>query len=658
MAISQFDKDVEVIQKLDDEPKDVEGLTPAELKKRFDQAAIWLKEYINSTLIPAITGDGASGGGASNIGASVDDFPGNTVQDVLDAFNDALIARYTKSETNAYVGQETNDLVASVSVNLDTGVITVTKKDGTKDTFDTTLEKVPATMALVDDGGKTYLVITNQDGSQTRTDVSKLIDTYTFNNSTEISFSVTGAENNRAVTASIRDSSIGMNKFTLEVTQSLEQYNSTSASNAQAAEKSADAAADSAAAALSSQTAAADSASTASTKAGEAVQSALSASQSASSAASSAQSAQGNASQALSARNAAQEAQKSIENMQVSANTLPAGTDATVTKTVEDGTVKLNFGLPQGADGSAIAADGLWGVNIKNGDLILTYVGDEVPPLSINEDGDLIYTLDGNEVNLGHVVGGDGGGGTTDYNLLLNKPSINGIPLQGNLTTEQLGIRDGQDGAPGADGPAGPEGPPGQAATIEIAETETVAPDTPAAMVELPDSTPQARRYKAQVPQGIQGPDGIGLPALSGPEDAGKTPVVNPEGTGWLLGAGSGGGGSLSPEILDVEVVGDEKYEVFRIGGNPQYSVVKYGNLVVVNVKVRCNTPDNEFWHTVLRGLPDDANADVEKTVVALSRQGVGPVRAKVLRGELVVAGGETNPFNDAYEPQVIYFTT
>lgn len=93
-----------------------------------------------------------------------------------------------------------------------------------------------------------------------------------------------------------------------------------------------------------------------------------------------------------------------------------------------------------GKDGTAIAADGLWGVNIKNGDLILTYVGDEVPPLSI-KDGDLIYTLDGNEINLGHVVGGDGGGGTTDYNLLLNKPSINGVPLIGNKTTDELKIK-------------------------------------------------------------------------------------------------------------------------------------------------------------------------------------------------------------------------
>ena len=542
MAISQFDKDVEVIQKLDDEPNDVQGLTPAELKKRFDQAAIWLKEYINITLIPALTGDGASGGGASNIGASVDDFPGNTVQDVLDAFNDALIARYTKAETNAYVGQETNDLVSSVSVNLNTGVITVTKKDGTKDTFDTALEKVPATMALVDDGGKTYLVITNQDGSQTRTDVSKLIDTYTFVNSSEVSFSLGGSGNNRTVTASIRPNSIGPDRFTLEVTQALEQYNAESAASAEAAAASEQAAKTSEINAKKSETASKESADTAIQKSSEAERSAENANLSAGSAAESANVAHRNAGEALGAKNAAIQAQKSIENMQVSANTLPAGTDATVTKTVEGGTVKLNFGLPQGADGSAIAADGLWGVRVdENGDLILTYVGDDIPPLSINEDGDLIYTLDGNEVNLGHVVGGDGGGGTTDYNLLLNKPSINGIPLQGNLTTEELGIRDGQDGAPGADGATGPEGPPGQAATIEIAETETVEPGTPAAMVELPESTPQARRYKAQVPQGIQGPAGLGVPPISGPEDAGKVPTVNGDGTGYVLEAVSGG---------------------------------------------------------------------------------------------------------------------
>ena len=145
MAITPFEKDIEIIQKLDDEPNDVQGLTPEELKKRFDQAAIWLKEYINTVLLPGITGTGSAGGGsgASNIGAGVDDFPGSDVQAILNAFNDALTDRYTKSETNSYVGQETENLVETVHVDLTTGVITVTKKDGSKETFDTALEKVP-----------------------------------------------------------------------------------------------------------------------------------------------------------------------------------------------------------------------------------------------------------------------------------------------------------------------------------------------------------------------------------------------------------------------------------------------------------------------------------------------------------------------------------
>jgi len=308
MAIASFDKDVEVIQKLDDEPNDVQGLTPEELKQKFDQAAIWLKEYINTVLLPGITGTGSTGGGsgASNIGAGVDDFPGSDVQAILNAFNDALTDRYTRAETNSYVGQETHDLVEAVGVDLTTGVITVTKKDGTAQTFDTALEKVPATMALVEEDGGTYLVITNQDGSQTRTDVSRLIDTYTFQSSTELSFSVDGTGNNRTVTATIRPASIGLDRFKAEVTEALEGYNAESAANAQDAADSAGAAADSEDSAKASETAAAGSASTASQKASAAETSAASAAQSASAASASAQSAQSNASQALGAKGEAQ----------------------------------------------------------------------------------------------------------------------------------------------------------------------------------------------------------------------------------------------------------------------------------------------------------------------------------------------------------------
>lgn len=42
--------------------------------------------------------------------------------------------------------------------------------------------------------------------------------------------------------------------------------------------------------------------------------------------------------------------------------------------------------------------------------------------------------------------GGFGGGGTSNYNLLTNKPSINSVMLQRNLTAEQLGLNGGSGG--------------------------------------------------------------------------------------------------------------------------------------------------------------------------------------------------------------------
>ena len=43
-------------------------------------------------------------------------------------------------------------------------------------------------------------------------------------------------------------------------------------------------------------------------------------------------------------------------------------------------------------------------------------------------------------VNVDGVVIERGGGGTSDYDALYNKPSINGVELEGNKTTSELGI--------------------------------------------------------------------------------------------------------------------------------------------------------------------------------------------------------------------------
>ena len=54
VSLPKFDGDVSNIQKLDDEPNDVGGLTAAELKARFDKGNEDIVGFINDTLIPAV----------------------------------------------------------------------------------------------------------------------------------------------------------------------------------------------------------------------------------------------------------------------------------------------------------------------------------------------------------------------------------------------------------------------------------------------------------------------------------------------------------------------------------------------------------------------------------------------------------------------------
>lgn len=60
LDIQLLDGDLNIIQKLDDEPNDVGGMTSAELKATFDKAGNIIKGYINETLIPAILADDAT----------------------------------------------------------------------------------------------------------------------------------------------------------------------------------------------------------------------------------------------------------------------------------------------------------------------------------------------------------------------------------------------------------------------------------------------------------------------------------------------------------------------------------------------------------------------------------------------------------------------
>lgn len=60
IEIELLDGDLNIIQKLDDEPNDVGGLSAAELKAKFDEAGNTIKQYINEKLVPAVLEDDAT----------------------------------------------------------------------------------------------------------------------------------------------------------------------------------------------------------------------------------------------------------------------------------------------------------------------------------------------------------------------------------------------------------------------------------------------------------------------------------------------------------------------------------------------------------------------------------------------------------------------
>lgn len=58
----------------------------------------------------------------------------------------------------------------------------------------------------------------------------------------------------------------------------------------------------------------------------------------------------------------------------------------------------------------------------------------------LTTSGDTFYRLKGDNSWIKITIGGGGGGGTTDYNQLTNKPSVNGVELVGNRSSDDLDV--------------------------------------------------------------------------------------------------------------------------------------------------------------------------------------------------------------------------
>lgn len=237
--------------------------------------------------------------GAGGLDAEAPDGTLTTVQALLDTLAEEVANRYAKAETDALLTAGTKDLVEAVTYSAANGVFTITHKDGSAETIDTALEKVPASMALVEEGNSVYLVITNQDGSKTQTDVSNLLNEYVFQSGTTISFSTTKQpDGSILVTAELKAGSITDAMLDSALISELE-------AKKEAAAASAIQAAGSATAAAASATAAAQDALSADTDAAAASAAAANASGSASAAAGSKNAAANSATEAAAAATSA-----------------------------------------------------------------------------------------------------------------------------------------------------------------------------------------------------------------------------------------------------------------------------------------------------------------------------------------------------------------
>ena len=101
--------------------------------------------------------------------------------------------------------------VKSIDYNTSTGVFVFTWQNGTTKTVDLNIEKIPVSFSMSAQG---VITMTTEDGTQYTADVGSLIKTYTFDDSSEIDFTVTtDSSGNKTVTAAIKAGSITGSKL-------------------------------------------------------------------------------------------------------------------------------------------------------------------------------------------------------------------------------------------------------------------------------------------------------------------------------------------------------------------------------------------------------------------------------------------------------------
>jgi hypothetical protein len=108
-----------------------------------------------------------------------------------------------------------NTLVKDITVDADTGILTITYQNGTVKTYDLDIEKVVVNFDIND---QNQLVLTLADGSQKIIDLTRFV--YTVDSTPTISMKIL----NRTITAEIVDGSVTMSKLDASIQTEFRQY--------------------------------------------------------------------------------------------------------------------------------------------------------------------------------------------------------------------------------------------------------------------------------------------------------------------------------------------------------------------------------------------------------------------------------------------------
>lgn len=156
----------------------------------------------------------------------------NRMDAALNNLDDRVISQESIKADKA----ELNNLVADWQIDEETGIITITKKNGERILFDLNIEKIPVSFSLSDDG---ILTMVTDDGTVFSANIGAMIPILTFADSEDIAVSVSGSGVNKTYSFSIKHGSITRDKLNPDFLSDMEVAAANAESYALASEESA-----------------------------------------------------------------------------------------------------------------------------------------------------------------------------------------------------------------------------------------------------------------------------------------------------------------------------------------------------------------------------------------------------------------------------------